>query len=119
MTDKKEPAHQQFSDDLALYARGNLDDASAAKLEQHLGQCGACRKELAELRAGAAVLALSATGAAAPMRSRSRRMAAIAQEKLPAAEPERLMLRLRRPWWSLAPVFASLLLTLFAIMLWQ
>ena len=119
MTDEKELAHQQFSDDLALYALGSLDAASAAKLEQHLGQCGPCRKELAELRAGAAVLALSATGAAAPTRSRSRLMAAIAQEKLAAAEPERLMLRWRRPWWSLAPVFASLLLALFAIMLWQ
>src|SRR5438067_3601656 len=119
MTDEKELAHQQFSDDLALYALGSLDAASAAKLEQHLGQCGACRKELADLRGGAAVLALSATGPAAPERSRSRLMAAIAQEKAADAGPESLMLRLRRPWWTLAPVFASLLLALFAIMLWQ
>src|SRR5438067_2562653 len=119
MTDEKELAHQQFSDDLALYALGSLDAASAAKLEQHLGQCGACRKELADLRGGAAVLALSATGPAAPERSRSRLMAAIAQEKAADAASESLMLRLRRPWWTLAPVFASLLLALFAIMLWQ
>ena len=119
MTDEKELAHQQFAGDLALYALGSLDAAAAARLEAHLGQCGACRTELSELRGGAAVLALSATGAAAPARSRARLMAAIAQDKSAAqSEPERLF-RLRRPWWSLAPVFTSLLLALFAIMLWQ
>src|SRR5438552_8680410 len=119
MTDEKELAHQQFAGDLALYALGSLDAAAAARLEAHLGQCGACHIELSELRGGAAVLALSATGAAAPARSRARLMAAIAQDKSGAqSEPERLF-RLRRPWWSLVPVFSALLLALFAIMLWQ
>src|SRR5438270_13133557 len=113
MTDEKELAHQEFAGDLALYALGNLDAAAAAKLEAHLGQCGACRTELSELRGGAAVLALSATGAAAPARSRARLMAAIAQDKSAAqSDPERLF-RLRRPLWTLAPGLRALLIALF------
>ena len=119
MTDEKQLAHQQFSDDLPLYALGSLDAASAAKLESHLGQCGTCNSELAELRGGAAVLALAATGPSAPARSKARLMDAIAQEKSTVAEPERFFFRVRRPWWYVAPAFVSLVLALFAIMLWQ
>ena len=50
MAEEKQLAHEQFADDLALYALGSLDAASAAKLEGHLGQCGSCRRELEELR---------------------------------------------------------------------
>src|SRR5205085_2273977 len=120
MTGDRQSGHQPFSDDLGLYALGSLDAASSATLEAHLRQCGACRAELAELRGGAAVLALSAGGAAPPERARWRLMAAIAAEK-PAAARDfgRVALLMRRPWWSLAPVFASLVLALFAILLWQ
>jgi anti-sigma-K factor RskA len=77
--------HEQFAEDLALYALGALQGEDRARLEQHLAACAACRLELEQFRGDTALLALSATGARAPQRARQRLLNAIAQEPPQAA----------------------------------
>jgi len=81
-------AHEQFADDLALYALDALDGSQKAVIEQHVKTCAACRRELETLRGDMALLALSASGPHPPQRSRDRLMSAIAAEKQ-AVAPER------------------------------
>jgi anti-sigma-K factor RskA len=107
-------AHEQFAEDLALYALGSLEGEVVASLEQHLDECAACRQELARLQGDMALLALTTSGPAPPQRARQRLLKAIGHE--PRSLRTVLM---RRRWWTLAPVFASLVLAVFAIMLWR
>src|SRR6266446_5049722 len=107
--------HEQFADDLALYALGSLPLAEAAALEKHLEGCAACRRELQELRGDASLLALSAAGPAPPSRSRERLLAAIKKEP----RRQRMVLYHARPWWAIAPVVASLVLAVFAFLMWH
>src|SRR3954463_15833419 len=108
-------AHEQFADDLALYALGSLPGAEASALEQHLDNCAACRRELAELRGDASLLALSAAGPAPPARSRERLLAAVKKEP----RRQRMVLYHARPWWAITPVVASLVLAAFAFLMWR
>src|SRR4029077_3124351 len=64
--------HEQFAEDLALYALSALEGEDRANLEKHLATCSACRLELEHLRGDGALLALSATGAQPPARARQR-----------------------------------------------
>src|SRR3954468_10100763 len=73
-------AHEQFADDLALLAMEALHGDERAALEKHLEDCPACRRELERLRGDMALLALSASGPAAPRHSRDRLLKAIAKE---------------------------------------
>lgn len=107
-------AHEQFAEDLALYALGSLEGEAVVSLEQHLDECAACRQELARLQGDMALLALTTSGPAPPQRARQRLLKAIGHE--PRSLRTVLM---RRRWWTLAPVFASLVLAVFAIMLWR
>jgi anti-sigma-K factor RskA len=88
--------HEQFADDLSLYALGALQGEERLAVEKHLGDCADCRRELAQLQRDLALLALSASGPKPPLRSRERLMAAIAQE------PRRMPIRLakRKTWWT-------------------
>lgn len=113
--------HPQFAEALALYAMGALDDPrDLAALEAHLDTCGDCRREFEALRADTALLAMSATGPKPPARSRQRLLTAIAAEpRLAKPAPQlRSMGRLRSSrWFSFAPVFVTLLLAVFSILL--
>ena len=73
-------AHEQYADDLALLALGQLQEDERAALETHLEGCAACRRELEQIRGDMALLALSAAGPAPPKRSRERLLKAIAKE---------------------------------------
>ena len=73
-------AHEQFAEDLALYALGMLQGNDLVDLEKHLADCSACRNELAALRGDMALMALSAAGPAPPKRSEQRLMDAIRRE---------------------------------------
>ena len=42
--------HEQFADDLALYALDELTGLDREELEDHLQACAACRRELHALR---------------------------------------------------------------------
>jgi anti-sigma-K factor RskA len=87
--------HEQFADDLSLYALGALHDDERRVVEKHLEDCSDCRHELAEIQGDLGLLALSASGPRPPSRSRERLMAAIAKE------PRRIPVRLvkRKPGW--------------------
>src|ERR1700675_1989703 len=74
-------AHEQFAEDLALYAMDALDGSQRAAVEQHVETCSPCRSELETLRGDMALLALSASGPHPPQRSRDRLMSTVAAEK--------------------------------------
>ena len=118
MNQNLQPGHEQYAEDLALYAVGALEAGSCAQLEQHLRECPACRRELEALRGDAALLALSVSGPAPPGRARERLLSAVAATAREGERHEREPLfASRRPWWSFAPAFAALVLAVFAILL--
>lgn len=90
-------AHEQFADDLALYALSALEGEERLALEKHLETCPSCRKEVEQLRGDVALLALSVSGPTPPSRCRERLMATIAKE------PRRSRARVSKPmaWWRL------------------
>lgn len=88
--------HEQFADDLSLYALGALQGEERRTVEKHLAECSACRQELEKLQGDMALLALSASGPRPPARSRDRLMAAIAKEPRTA----QLRRRARGFWWN-------------------
>ena len=55
-------AHEQFAEDLTLYALGSLQGEERVALEKHLEGCSTCRRELEFLRGDMALLALSTSG---------------------------------------------------------
>src|ERR1700734_2482412 len=86
--------HEQYDEDLALYALDALRGDDRAKLDQHLTACGSCRLELERLRADTALLAMSAMGPRPPQRARQRLLDAVAREaRAPLAHDVA-----RRPW---------------------
>lgn len=88
--------HEQFAEDLSLYALGALGSEERLAVEKHLQECPACRRELEQLRGDLALLALSASGPRPPARSRTRLASAIRKE------PRRTLVfpRRRNIWWS-------------------
>src|SRR5205814_810505 len=105
--------HEQFAEDLALYALGELQGDERVALENHLAECPACRRELEELRGDMALMALSVIGPTPPRRSRQRLIDAI------ALEPRMTTVRARRAWWTPLPWLATAALALFAGLLWR
>ena len=89
--------HEQFADDLSLYALGTLQGQQREAIEKHLEECSVCREELEKLRGDLALLAFSTTGPRPAVRSRARLMAAVAKE------PRRSQLRQRTwaNWWTM------------------
>jgi anti-sigma-K factor RskA len=81
--------HDQFADDLSLYALGALSGEERLTLEQHLQECSACGREIEQLRGDLALLAVSASGPRPPARSRQRLMVAIGTELRRAQTPSR------------------------------
>ena len=86
--------HEQFAEDLALYALGCLEGSERTSLENHLAECASCRRELEQLRGDAALLALTTVGPAPPPRAKSRLMQQLTRE------PELQPVRSRTPWWA-------------------
>ena len=54
--------HEEFAEDLALYALGSLERDERLALEKHLEECAGCRRELDLLRGDMSLLALSVDG---------------------------------------------------------
>ena len=88
--------HEQFAEDLSLYALGELEGKEREAVEQHLRECSACRQELEKLQGDLALLAFSASGPRPPARARTRLLAAIAKNPRVAKPVERA----RWVWWN-------------------
>jgi hypothetical protein len=106
--------HEQFAEDLALYALGALTGEERAALEAHLASCPSCKLELEQLRGDGALLALSTLGPKPPARARQRLLDAVAKEprasRIPAA---------RRSWWGALGWAAAVAVIVFAASLWK
>lgn len=111
--------HEQFADDLAQYALGELGGTDRQLLEEHLQSCASCRSELHALRADMALLGLSSSGPQPPARSKERLMRAIAAEPRGVSAPDQPAVTGRGFWAILVPAFAVLGLLLVAVVLWR
>jgi anti-sigma-K factor RskA len=108
--------HEQYADDLALYALDALHGEDRARIDAHLATCAACRLELEQLRGDTALLALSTTGPRPPQRSRQRLLEAVAREP---RVPRLVQTQPRRSWWGALGWAATAAVILFAISLWR
>jgi anti-sigma-K factor RskA len=102
--------HEQFAEDLALYALEVLQGDERVAMEKHLEGCPSCRRELELLRGDMALMALSAAGPMPPQRSRDRLLKAVARE--PRRSP------VRRSWWALVPWVAAAALAVALAAIW-
>ncbi|MGB8987729.1 MAG: anti-sigma factor [Candidatus Sulfotelmatobacter sp.] len=108
--------HEQYAEDLTLYALDALRGDERAKLEQHLATCAACRLELEQLRADTALLAMSAAGPRPPQRSRQRLMEAVAREPRSTTGVQSSA---RGSWWGWLGWVATAAMIVFALSLWR
>lgn len=110
-------AHEQFADDLALYALNTLAGEERASLEKHLETCPGCRQELEQLRGDGALLALSTLGPKPPLRARQRLLDAVAKEGSRATRATET--QVRRSWWGMLGWAATAAVLVFAASLWK
>jgi len=111
--------HEQFEEDLALYALNELTGSDLQEFDQHVETCAACRREVQALRSDLGLLALSTAGPRPPARSKDRLMRAIAAEPRGAKSTAREQPPRRGLSWALIPAAVALAL-LFAVgNLWQ
>jgi len=107
-------AHEQFADDLALYALGSLQGSERAALQAHVADCAACRRELQQLYSDMGLLGLATMGPAPPPGARARLLSALAKE------PRGRMVQKRTSrWWLLVPTAAVIVLAAISIVLWR
>jgi anti-sigma-K factor RskA len=107
--------HEQYAEDLALYAMDALPGEDRENLEQHLATCASCRLGLEQLRGDTALLALSAAGPRPPQRARKRLLEAIAREPRIVATPTGE----RRTWWGWLGWAATAAMLIVALSLWR
>jgi len=118
--------HEQFADDLALYALNTdaLEAADRIALENHLVSCPECRRELEQLRGDGALLALSVMGPKPPQRARQRLLDAVAKDAA-AESRERTAAGTtaagvsRHSWWGWLGWAATAAVIVFAASLWK
>jgi anti-sigma-K factor RskA len=103
--------HEQFAEDLALYALGTLQGEERVSLEKHLEGCAGCRRELEQLRGDMALMALSTAGPVPPRRARQRLIGAVAREPRRSVDA-------KRTWWTLVPWVAAAALAAGLVALW-
>jgi hypothetical protein len=111
--------HEQFADDLALYALDELTGIERQELEDHLQNCAACRRELHALRGDLGLLGLTSSGPQPPARSKDRLIHAIAAEPRGVSLPGPAPAPRRSLWAILVPTLAALGLLLFVVVLWR
>ncbi len=103
-----DPNHRDVTALLPWYVNGTLEALERARVDEHLGQCVACRHELEEQRAVGA-LVRSDTVAPALAHALERIHAQIdALRPAPAANA-------RRPWWQRPALIAPLVGAQFAV----
>src|ERR1700685_3526987 len=112
-------AHEQFADDLALYAVDALTGEDRAALEAHLVGCSACRLELEQLRGDGALLALSTLGPKPPLRARQRLLDAVGKEAPTSHATHATENQSRRSGWARLGWAATPAILVFAASLWK
>jgi len=107
--------HEQFAEDLSLYALEALSSEERQAVERHMEECSLCRRELERLRGDMTLLALSVSGPNPPFRSRERLMAAIAKE------PRRAQVRPQKAtaWWTAVQWAAAVAAVVTIALLWN
>jgi anti-sigma-K factor RskA len=113
--------HEQFADDLALYALNALEGEERRKLEGHLATCTACRREVEQLRGDGALLAFSTIGPRPPARARQRLLDSIAKEAAAESRARRSARTApsRKSWWGWLGWAASVAILVLAASLWK
>jgi len=117
--------HEQFAEDLALYALNALEGDERAILEKHLATCAECRLELEQLRGDGALLALSTMGPKPPARARQRLLDAVAKEVAPTLSQKvrkdgaPSVIAPRRSWWGALGWAATAAVIVFAASVWK
>ena len=118
--------HEQFAEDLALYALDALTGDERAILEKHLATCNSCRLELEQLRGDGALLALSTVGPKPPARARQRLLDAVAKEARTPTLTAKNAVRMGHPparesrhWWGWLGWAATAAVIVFAASLWK
>lgn len=106
--------HEQFADDITLYALEELTGDERVEFEQHLETCAACRREVQFLRSDLGLVGMSAVGARPPARSKDRLMRAVAAEPRGVPAPASVPVRRRGLSWSLVPSVIALGLLVWA-----
>jgi Anti-sigma-K factor rskA/Putative zinc-finger len=107
--------HEQYADDLALYALEALQGEDRVRIESHLATCPACRLDLEQLRGDTALLALSAAGPRPPQRARQRLLEAVAREPHISSSPAIS----RRSWWGVLGWAATAAVLIFTLSLYR
>jgi len=107
--------HEQFAEDLSLYALEALSSEERRAVERHLEECSVCRRDLERLRGDMTLLALSVSGPNPPFRSRERLLAAIAKE------PRRAQVRPHKAtaWWTAVQWAAAVAAVVIIALLWN
>lgn len=111
--------HDEYRDDLPLYAAGALPAEELEDIKRHLEQCAACHEEFNQLQQAAAQIGLATNPVAPSANVRKRLLAAVESERAPAApRPER---RGSRAWsaWFWAPAFTAAVLIVALAALWR
>ncbi len=107
--------HEQYAEDLVLYALDALRGEERRKLDQHLATCPSCRLELEQFRGDTALLALSASGPRPPQRARQRLLDAVSREAHVSVAPSQTS----RGWWGWLGWAATAAVVVFALSLWR
>jgi len=121
--------HDQYRDDLPLYAVGALTAEESKQIERHLAECGECREELDSFREAASSIAMAVSSEMPPAHVKTQLLARIEREQsAPAAvasAPTTPKTRTRpareRPslgTWFWLPAFATACLAVLAVGLW-
>jgi|HubBroStandDraft_4_1064222.scaffolds.fasta_scaffold00728_9 anti-sigma-K factor RskA len=118
-------AHEQYRDDLALYAVGALSSEESARLELHLAECSTCREELNSLSEAAAQIALAVEPTVPSAHFRAELMARLEEQRSVAVAPRDGRLPVagrqyqRRRAWFWAPALATLAFALAFVAVWR
>lgn len=118
-------AHEQYRDDLPLYAVGALSSEESERMERHLAECSACQEELSSLNEAAAQIALAIEPTTPPAHFREQLIARLDEQR--SAEVVRNGGRLRasgreyerRSAWFWAPAFVTLVFALAFVAVWR
>ncbi|MGH9710653.1 MAG: anti-sigma factor [Candidatus Acidiferrales bacterium] len=116
-------AHDQYRENLPLYAVGALPSEESEPLERHLAECSACLEELSCLSEAAAQIAMAVQPAVPSPHLREQLQARLDNESSRPPGPVEGRRSIRR-WrtrrvWFWAPAFASAIIAIAFAALWR